>query len=48
MKSKKFSLSKVKKKMSAAKFVKATAPSLVVEPEQVENVIMGTANVSEA
>ena len=48
MRSKKFSLSKVKKKMTAAKFVPVDAPSLVGEPEQAENVIMGAANVSDA
>ena len=48
MRSKKFSLSNVKKKMSAAKFVKETAPSLAGELEQAENVIVGAANVSNA
>lgn len=48
MRRKKFSLSSVKKKMSAAKFEPAEVPHFVGDGEQVENVIMGVANVSEA
>jgi hypothetical protein len=49
MGSRKFSLSRVKKKMNGSqKVLPPRPPSLGEEPEQVENVIMGAANVTSA